>query len=262
MNLTLSTYEQALAYLTINSSFTGYIGLFHGRMGIILFFVHYAHSTQSKHYEDFAGYLLDELYEEIHEDLPVNLENGLCGISWGIEYLVQQGFMEVDTDEILVDIDCKMMELDPLRMTNLSFRCGLAGIAFYVINRLGITEKEQKATRRADRSGEEKLKLITNLFPCMENAEENIEEFRAMGVGDNDIRLLLTGKRITYSGNLYDREREKSYQVKSVKIDIAQSRTRNTTIWLNNVHFKEIFKQIWQKLQKALGLDNNRGFHL
>ena len=72
MNLMPSTYEQALAYLTINSSFTGDLGLFHGRMGIILFFAHYAHATQSKHYEDFAGCLLDELYEEIHEDLPVN----------------------------------------------------------------------------------------------------------------------------------------------------------------------------------------------
>ena len=135
-NLTPSTYEQALAYLTINSSFTGDLGLFHGRMGIILFFAHYARVTQSKHYEDFAGYLLDELYEEIHEDLPINLENGLCGIGWGIEYLVQQGFMEGDTDEILADIDRKVMELDPLRMTNLSFRRGLAGIAFYVIARL------------------------------------------------------------------------------------------------------------------------------
>ena len=135
-NLTPSTYEQALAYLTINSSFTGDLGLFHGRMGIILFFAHYARSTQSKHYEDFAGCLLDELYEEIHEDLPVNLENGLCGIGWGIEYLVQQGFMEGNTDEILADIDRKVMELDPLRMTNLSFRRGLAGIAFYVIARL------------------------------------------------------------------------------------------------------------------------------
>ena len=82
-NLTPSTYEQALAYLTINSSFIGDLGLFHGRMGIILFFAHYARATQSKHYEDFAGCLLDELYEEIHEDLPVNLENGLCGIGWG-----------------------------------------------------------------------------------------------------------------------------------------------------------------------------------
>ena len=136
MNLTPSTYEQALAYLTINGSFTGDLGLFHGRMGIILFFAHYARATQSKHYEDFAGYLLDELYEEIHEDLPVNLENGLCGIGWGIEYLVQQGFMEGDTDEILADIDRKVMELDPARMTKLDFRRGLAGIAFYVIARL------------------------------------------------------------------------------------------------------------------------------
>ena len=82
-NLIPSPYEQALTYLTINSSFMGDLELFHGRMGIILFFVRYAHTTQSKHYEDFAVCLLDELYEEVHEDLPVNLENGLCGIGWG-----------------------------------------------------------------------------------------------------------------------------------------------------------------------------------
>ena len=136
MDLTPDKYHQALAYLAINSSFLGDLGLFHGRMGIVLFFAHYARATQCKHYEDFAGCLLDELYEEIHEDLPVNLENGLFGIGWGIEYLVQNGFMEGDTDEILADIDSKVMELDPLRMTNLSFRYGLAGIAFYVIARL------------------------------------------------------------------------------------------------------------------------------
>jgi predicted nucleic acid-binding Zn-ribbon protein len=123
-------------------------------------------------------------------------------------------------------------------------------------------ERERENTRRALRAGSEKLKPITDLFPCMDNAKENIEELRTMGVGDNDIRLLLTGKEITYSGNLYDRERRKSHQVKSVKIDIAKNRAGNTTIWLNDVHFKEFFKQLWQKLQKALGLDNGRGFHL
>ena len=108
MNLTPGKYEQALAYLTINCSFLGDLSLFHGRMGIILFFAHYARATQ----------------------------NGLCGIGWGIEYLVQQGVMEGDTDEILADIDRKVMELDPLRITNWGFRRGLAGIAFYVIARL------------------------------------------------------------------------------------------------------------------------------
>ena len=123
-------------------------------------------------------------------------------------------------------------------------------------------ERERENTRRAVRSGEERLKPITDLFPCMDNAKENIDELRTMGVEDNGIRLLLTGKEIIYSGNLYDRERRKSHQVKSVKIDIAKSRAGNTTIWLNDIHFKEFFKQLWQKLQKALWLDRGRGFHL
>ena len=136
MDLTPDKYHQALAYLTINSSFLGDLGLFHGRMGIVLFFAHYARVTQNKQYEDFAEILLDEIYEEIHWDLPINLENGLCGIGWGIEYLVQNGFMKGNTDEILADIDRKVLEIDPLRISDLSFRRGLAGIIFYVIARL------------------------------------------------------------------------------------------------------------------------------
>lgn len=123
-------------------------------------------------------------------------------------------------------------------------------------------ERERENVRRALQSGAEKLKPITDLFPYMENAKENIEELRSMGVGDNDIRLLLTGKEITYSGNLYDREKRKTHQVRNVKIDIAKARNGYTTIWLNDFHFKEFFKQLWQKLQKALGIDKGMGFHM
>lgn len=123
-------------------------------------------------------------------------------------------------------------------------------------------ERERENVRRTLQSGTEKLKPITDLFPCMENAKENIEELQSMGVGDNDIRLLLTGKEITYSGNLYDRERRKTHQVRNVKIDIAKARNGYTTIWLNDFHFKEFFKQLWQKLQKALGIDKGMGFHM
>lgn len=144
MDLTPDKYHQALAYLTINSSFLGDLGLFHGRMGIVLFFAHYARVTQNKQYEDFAEILLDEIYEEIHWDLPINLENGLCGIGWGIEYLVQHGFMEGNTDEILADLDRKVMEIDPLRISDLSFRRGLAGIIFYVIARLNSYRETNK----------------------------------------------------------------------------------------------------------------------
>ena len=47
-----------------------------------------------------------------------------------------------------------------------------------------------------------------------------------------------------------------------VSTNVAKSKAGNTTIWLNRIHFKEFFKQLWQKVQKTLGLDKGRGFHL
>ena len=164
--------EQALAYLTINSSYLSDLSLFHGKMGIALFFFELARASQNVAYEDLACNLLDEIYDEIHYDLPINLENGLCGIGWGMEYLVQHGFMEGDTDEILADIDQKVMEINPLRMKDFSLRRGLGSIAFYVLARLNANRQSktlpfdedylnalQKAMARADFSYDEEITL-------------------------------------------------------------------------------------------------------
>lgn len=122
----------------------------------------------------------------------------------------------------------------------------------------------QRAQETADRQIKAqvaKLKPITELFPEMENAGENIEELRTMGIQNNDIRQLLTGKEIYYTGNLYDRDKRKSYPVKSIKIDIAKSRNGTTTIWLNNTHFKTFFQELWNQLQKMLGLNTSKGLY-
>lgn len=131
-----NSFEQALSYLAINSSFTPNLGLFHGKMGIVLFFSFYAHYSKNDLYDCFAYDLFDEVYEDIHKEVLLNFENGLCGIGWAIEYLVQNGYMEGDTDEILEDIDNRVLEYDVRRISDLSFRKGLAGIAYYVCARL------------------------------------------------------------------------------------------------------------------------------
>lgn len=141
--------EQALAYLAINGSYLNDLGLFHGKMGIVLFFSELAHASQNSAYENLASNLLGEIYEGIHYDLPINIENGLCGIGWGIEYLVQHGLLEGDTDEILSDIDQKVMEINPLRMKDFSLRRGLGGIAYYVLARLNASR--QSATLPFDK---------------------------------------------------------------------------------------------------------------
>lgn len=123
----------------------------------------------------------------------------------------------------------------------------------------------QRAQETADRQIKAqvaKLKPITELFPQMENAKENIEELQTMGIQNNDIRQLLTGKEIYYTGNLYDRDKRKSYPVKNVKIDIAKSRNGITTIWLNENHFKTFLQELWNQLQKALGLNTRKGLHI
>ena len=123
-------------HLIMHASFVSDLGLYHGKMGIVLFFAHYSRYTQNHLYDKFAGVLLDEVHESIHAGLPVNFESGLCGIGWGIAYLMQNGFMEGDPDEILSALDALVMERDLLRITDRSMRTGLEGITCYVSKRI------------------------------------------------------------------------------------------------------------------------------
>jgi lantibiotic modifying enzyme len=75
--------------LLLNASFIDNLGLMHGKMGIAIYFFHLARETKNQIYEDYAGELIDEIYDEISTTTTLDFENGLAGIGWGIEYLVQ-----------------------------------------------------------------------------------------------------------------------------------------------------------------------------
>jgi lantibiotic modifying enzyme len=121
--------ERIANHLIMNASFLPDLGLYHGKMGVVIFFAHYARYTGETLYDDFAGELLDEIYEEIHADMPINFESGLCGIGWGIEYLLENGFMEGDSEEILSELNQKMMEKGIKKMTGYS-----KNVIFRIIN--------------------------------------------------------------------------------------------------------------------------------
>jgi hypothetical protein len=121
----------------LNSSFTNNIGLLHGKMGVSILFFHYANYTKKKIYKDFAGDLIDEIYKEIHLQYPKDFKNGLCGIAWGIEYLIRHKFVLADPDEVLEDIDRQILEWDVRRIANCSLEKGLKGISYYVLSRCG-----------------------------------------------------------------------------------------------------------------------------
>lgn len=122
------------------------IGLFEGRMGMIIFLFHYSRFANNYElYRSKAEKSLENLLSNIKPDIHYGLSSGVCGIGWGIEYLYRQGFVEGDTNEILEEFDKKIMEIDPKRIVNLNRDYGLGGIVLYLLARLYTIENENKS---------------------------------------------------------------------------------------------------------------------
>lgn len=132
------SYNQGIInMLLLNASFINNLGLMHGKMGISILFFHLARKYENKIYEDYAGELIDEIYEEITIDTPVDFENGLAGIGWGIEYLVQNKFIDADTDEVLEEFDNRIFkELINYTPDEIGLLNGLVGIGTYFLKRM------------------------------------------------------------------------------------------------------------------------------
>jgi len=143
----LSLEQHIIHQLLLRSSLGKEVGLYHGKMGLILCFVHYFRHSGLKVYDDVAGELMDELKAEINTELPVGFASGLSGVGWGVEYLIQNGFAEGDDSlQVCKSIDEKIMEKDPHRIKDYSLDNGLEGILHYVLAHCkGVIAQRQQA---------------------------------------------------------------------------------------------------------------------
>lgn len=112
-------------------------GLWHGKMGIALFFFNYARYTGKELFEDYAMEVIESIHANISWESMTDYEDGLTGIGVGIEYLSQNGFLEIDADEILEDIDMRIQnEIIMQKHENKSIGRGLSGLGKYLLFRL------------------------------------------------------------------------------------------------------------------------------
>jgi hypothetical protein len=159
-------------YLMLHGSFISNIGLLNGKTGIVIFFYHYARYSGQKIFDRFAGEMISEIYREINVETPYNFRDGLCGIGWGWEYLIRNGFVKTDSDSIFEELDKKIIELDVRCIEDNSLETGLTGIACYVISR---TENRENTNR-----------YITPVYmDCLIHALESKSN------GNNENRLLV-----------------------------------------------------------------------
>lgn len=127
-------------------------GLMNGSTGIIIFFYHLARTTGSSDYEKIADDLLDKVFTNLSESVPADFENGLAGIGWGIEYLIQNNFAEGDTDKILEEVDNKVFRaLNEESLPNFELTTGLTGYLLYLVNRLKSRTSPHSMAKRINR---------------------------------------------------------------------------------------------------------------
>lgn len=119
-------------YQLLRSPYMKDIGLFHGKMGVVVALYLYAAKYRDELISEYAWDLLQQIYDGIYSNMPVGLEYGLAGIGYGTTILYKRGLVDCDLNSILADVDSKIMEYDPRRMKNLSTRTGVGGLMRYI----------------------------------------------------------------------------------------------------------------------------------
>jgi lantibiotic modifying enzyme len=153
----IDTYKAKLSeisdVLLKNAGKTVNIGTMGGKTGIALFFFYYAQLTMEERHVDFAHQLISEIFEEINKDYTIHtFAGGLAGVGWMMEHLVQNDFVEADTDEILESLDPflqKALTYD-IEKGNYDFLHGAVGTGIYFLSRFPKKDSETRLRELVD----------------------------------------------------------------------------------------------------------------
>ena len=96
---------------------------------------------------------------------------------------------------------------------------------------------------------------LTGLFPHAQNCVANYATLSLMGLNHNQIKQLMTGAVLYYSGTLKNPNKiQETHEVTDVKIEISESKAGTMLPWLNNISVTKFFQDLSQKLRESLGL--------
>lgn len=128
--------NQAITKLILGSISQQLPGLLIGKMGTLSVITTYAHYYNRLEFDNVSDVLFDYIANQSASMSNVDFANGLTGIAWGIEYLVQNGFMPGSGDMICGHLDAVIMQYDVKRVKDYSLDTGLLGIWHYVQARM------------------------------------------------------------------------------------------------------------------------------
>lgn len=84
--------KDLLRYGVLKTEALEHTGLYNGKLGMTILFYEYSRYSGDALYEQFADEILESIME-LPDDLSLDLSDGLCGIGWGITYLLRERFI-------------------------------------------------------------------------------------------------------------------------------------------------------------------------
>lgn len=136
MEKSFSHEQRLLHQLVLHSNDVQAPGLFDGQMGIVLVLSEYVRLRKLRPLKTAINFLLEQIIDHLSTEMSLDFANGLTGIGWGIEYLLQNKFQSGCGAIICADIDRKLMQYNILRQTDLSLDKGIEGWLHYIIAHL------------------------------------------------------------------------------------------------------------------------------
>lgn len=88
-----------------------------GKMGMSIFLFHYARLKNDQSKRKIAGDLLEEVVSHCDTIRSCKFYPGITGIGWGIELLSHQNYLQVNTDDILEEIDHVLLNANFQRLS-------------------------------------------------------------------------------------------------------------------------------------------------
>lgn len=123
-----------------------------------------------------------------------------------------------------------------------------------------IHEQYKSQIHKLESKIEEQDKIInqfTAVFPHAKNCVANYVTLSKMGLSKEEIKTLMTGAALTYTGSLKDpNDTKRPYQVENVDIRIADSTTGKTLPWLNQTSVAKFFSDLARKIRESFKIKN------
>ena len=131
-----SKEEQAVHQLILKAYALKEPGLFFGKMGVAIACFDYGKRSGNQVITDLGDDLIDGILEEVDYRTHWNFATGLCGIAWGIEYLMQHKYVQCNSNAVCGDLDKSVESVCIHRMEDLSIDTGIEGLLHYVLMRI------------------------------------------------------------------------------------------------------------------------------